>query len=152
MALARVLLLGCVALAAAQAEAEPEEWIESYDKASNRKFYYSAKTRESAWEAPEGAKIRYQDGSSSSAKAKPESSNSVMVLLGLLLPIVLPLAGLAYCYHLASKEGLADMLKTMKAKRDRSAKRRSTKAGGKSYQHGRNKLSQDGKGGRSANS
>eukprot|EP00966_Prymnesium_polylepis_P265291 6128803-Prymnesium_polylepis.3 len=37
MALARVLLLGCVALAAAQAEAEPEEWIESYDKASNRK-------------------------------------------------------------------------------------------------------------------
>ena len=77
---------------------------------------------------------------------------TVMLLLSLLLPILLPLAGLAYCYHLASKEGLADVLKEMKVKRDRSAKRRSTKAGGKTYQHGRNKLSQDGKGGRSANS
>ena len=69
-----------------------------------------------------------------------------------MLPIVLPMAGLAYCYYAASKEGLADVLKSMKMKRDRSAKRRSSKAGGKTYQHGRNKLSQDGKGGRSANS
>lgn len=51
---------------------------------------------------------------------------------------------------MASKEGLADVLKSLKAKRDRSNKRRSTKAGG-GFRH-RQKLSQDGKGGRSANS
>ena len=36
--LARFLLIGCVAIVAAQAEAEPEEWIESYDKASNKMY------------------------------------------------------------------------------------------------------------------
>ena len=51
---------------------------------------------------------------------------------------------------MASKEGLGDVLKALKQKRDRSQKRRSTKAGSSFRQ--RQKLSQDGKGGRSANS
>ena len=38
MRLARLVLLGCLACAAAEVvEEAPEEWIESYDKASNKK-------------------------------------------------------------------------------------------------------------------
>ncbi|KAL1528089.1 hypothetical protein AB1Y20_009455 [Prymnesium parvum] len=131
---------------------EAEEWIESFDKASNRKFYYSAKTRQSAWDAPAGARIRSQDGSTS-YKSREQPTGSVwLVLMSFLLPIVLPLAGLGYCYYMASKQGLHDALKSLKARRERSQKRRSTKAGGRSYVHGTKKMSQDGKGGRSANS
>lgn len=75
-----------------------------------------------------------------------------LVFASFLFPILLPLAGLAYCYYMASKEGLHDVLKSLKAKRERSSKRRSSKAGGRAYSHGKKKLSQDGKGGRSANS
>jgi len=160
------LLLGVFGLLlAVTAGQEPEEdlkagtlWIEHYDKASGKKFYYSQETRETAWEAPLGARVQYMDGSGDggaqggggSADATGGSSNTGFVLLAMLLPIVVPIAGLLICYWHASKEGLADVLKAMKAKRDKSHKRRGTKAGSNFRQ--RQKLSQDGKGGRSANS
>ena len=50
----------------------------------------------------------------------------------------------------ASGQGLGEALSAMKKQRDRSQKRRSTKAGSGFKQ--KQKLSQDGKGGRSANS
>ena len=76
--------------------------------------------------------------------------NAGMVILAIILPIGLPFLALFYCYWAASKEGLGDVLAMLRKKRDRSAKRRGTKAGGNFRQ--RQKTSQDGKGGRSANS
>jgi len=142
-------LIAFLCCAAAQ-----DEWIESYDKASNKMFYYHSKTRESAWEAPAGAKIRYateSKGTAGSGEAKPGVSYW-LVFFAFIIPIGLPVLGLLYCYYMASAEGLHDILKSIKAKRDRSAKRRATKARGRAYNHGTHKMSQDGKGGRSANS
>lgn len=85
-----------------------------------------------------------------SGGAAPKSSDPLKIVLGLLLPIVLPIAGLLIFYWQASNQGLGEVLKRLKAKRDRSRKRRGASAGG-NFRH-RQKLSQDGKGGRSANS
>lgn len=89
-------------------------------------------------------------GASSRSSTRSGGAGGGVVLLSVLLPIALPLLGLGLCYWQASKEGLADMLKEMKKRRDRSTKRRGTKSGGGFRP--RQKLSQDGKGGRSANS
>lgn len=124
------------------------------------RFYYHALTRESSWELPEGARVTYMDGEEGGGddeggdgggrrKKKPQG-NGMYALLGLLAPILLPLLGLAACYWQATKEGLAEALKELGNRRDRQRKRRGTKAGG-NFRH-RQKLSQDGKGGRSANS
>ena len=86
----------------------------------------------------------------SSTGSSGKGSSAGLVILAILLPIGLPMLGLLYCYWAASKEGLGDVLKALRKKRDRSAKRRGTKAGGNFRQ--RQKTSQDGKGGRSANS
>jgi len=71
------------------------------------------------------------------------------VLLVALMPIVLVMGGLLFLYYQAAQNGLYDALKNLRKKRDRSFKRKGTKAGSK-YKH-KFKLSQDGKGGRSAN-
>ncbi len=94
---------------------------------------------------------RGDDGSSSGGRAteKKPSAGTGKVLLALLVPILLPLLALAACYWQASKEGLAGVLKEISSRRDRQRKRRGAKAGGGFRQ--RSKLSQDGKGGRSAN-
>ena len=152
--LARLLLVGCVAFAAAQAEAEPEEWIESYDKASNKKFYYNSVSRESSWEAPAGAKIKYMSAdesfSQSSSSTKSDGGNGLMILGIILVPMLLLLGGLFIVAQKATGEGLLDALAAKKKERNRAAKRRGQSAGG-NFRH-RQKLSQDGKGGRSANS
>ena len=141
-------------------EQPPEElWIEHFDKASGKNFYYEEKTRKTSWEAPAGAKIKYMNsdeqqqargGGSGGGGSGKSSGNAGMVILAILLPIGLPFLALFYCYWAASKEGLGDVLAMLRKKRDRSAKRRGTKAGGNFRQ--RQKTSQDGKGGRSANS
>ena len=164
----RLLVIGALvaaSLAAAQpaeaseAEAAGEEergqWIEHWDKASAKKFYYHSVTRKTAWEAPVGAKVVYMDetGGGSGGQGGGRSSKgagSGAVALGLLVPIVLPILGLGLCYWQASKEGLSDVLKELRKKGDRVRKRRGAKAGS-GFRH-RQKLSQDGKGGRSANS
>ena len=119
-----------------------------------RRFYYHATTRESSWDPPAGARIKYMDGSSGATQAKRAKkdggTSGMWVLIGLLTPIVVPLLGLALCYWQATKDGLADALKALKKKREKARGRRGAKAGGNF--RARQKLSQDGKGGRSANS
>ena len=152
--LLRLLCLLLIGLPLTAAQSEGEVWIEHFDKASGKPFFYNSVTRESAWEAPEGASVQRlaPEGSSADGSRNGGSSGNVgLVTLAVLLPIGLPIIGLGICYYMASKEGLADLLKEMRAKdRNRAAKRRGQKAGG-SYRQ-RQKLSQDGKGGRSANS
>ena len=106
-----------------------------------------------------GAKIKYMNsdeqqqargGGSGGGGGSKSSGSAGMVILAIILPIGLPFLALFYCYWAASKEGLGDVLAMLRKKRDRSAKRRGTKAGGNFRQ--RQKTSQDGKGGRSANS
>ena len=148
-ALRLALALALVSYASAEAT-----WIEALDKASGKKFYYNQETRESAWEAPQGVEIKYLGEEGSSASSTPSKSggnaSGSTILMILLTPMLLLFGGLGVLYFQASQEGLSDMLKSMKKKRDRSAKRRGTSSGGKFKQ--RAKLSQDGKGGRSANS
>ena len=156
-AAAALLLLLALHSCAAQGEEAEDMWIEHFDKASGKNVYYHSRTRETAWTAPTGARVKYMDnagggggGGAATPRKKDEGLGSFWVLMAVILPILLPVIGLGVCYHMASKEGLADVLKSMKAKKDRAAKRRGTKAGGNFRQ--RQKTSQDGKGGRSANS
>jgi len=113
------------------------------------RYYFNEALKKSAWEPPEGAQVHYMSPSQGEG-ASASSSNGAMVLLVSLAPILLVLGVLYFLYLQASKEGLADLLKNIKTKRDRSQKRKGTKAGSKFKQ--KFKLSQDGKGGRSANS
>lgn len=123
-------------------------------------FYYHSISRDTKWNAPQGAAIRYLsegepgysggEAAADAAMLAEEGFSASSALFWLLLPIVLPLIGLAICYWKATNEGLAHALRDLSKKRDRASKRRGTKAGG-NFRH-RQKLSQDGKGGRSANS
>lgn len=130
------LLVLCFAAASrAQEEAaDSGEWVEHFDKASGKPFYYHSVTRQTAWEPPAGAKVKYMEADGDSAKTAAGKggggSSAGMVMLAILLPIGLPFIGLLYCYWAASKEGLSDLLKELRKKRDRSSKRRGTKAGG----------------------
>lgn len=151
----RTLALALLLLAGSAAQEDDGEWVQHYDKASGKPFYYHSKTRESAWEPPVGAKVKYSEegatsGGSSESSKKDAGLGAGWVMMAMVLPILLPFIGLFFCYWSASKEGLADALKAMKKTRDRSAKRRGASSGGGFRQ--RAKLSQDGKGGRSANS
>ncbi len=89
-------------------------------------------------------------GTGADADAAGGSGNSLLVLLSLLLPLLIMFGVLYGMYLRASNQGLLDALRKVKARRDRSQKRRSTKAGSNFKQ--KCKFSQDGKGGRSANS
>lgn len=158
-----IAALACSSVAAQDDTATPqgeEVWIEHFDKASGKPFYYQEVSRSTAWEPPAGAKVKYMDasgkaggggGTSGAAASTGGESNAGLVMIAFGLIIGVPFLGLLYCYWMASKEGLADVLKALSAKqRNRSSKRRGTKAGGNFRQ--RQKTSQDGKGGRSANS
>ena len=149
----RVAVLAALLLAAAApAAADEAEWIESYDKASNKKFYYNSVSRESAWEAPAGAKIKYMTADESfSQSSSPTKSDGGMMILGIILvPMLLLFGGLFIVAQRATGEGLLEALAEKKKERNRAAKRRGSQAGS-NFRH-RQKLSQDGKGGRSANS
>lgn len=79
-------------------------WIEHFDKQSGKPFFYHSVSRETAWEAPAGAKVQYMNegerggSSGSGGTAKASSSSPWLVTLALLLPIVLPMLGLLVCY------------------------------------------------------
>ena len=131
------LLLACSSSAAQEAEAD-EVWIEHFDKASGKPFYYQEVSRKTAWEPPAGGKVKYMDasekaggGSGSETPAKAGGSNAGWILLIVVLIIGGPFIGLFYCYWAASKEGLSDVLKALaKKNRNRSAKRRVRLRGG----------------------
>ena len=94
------------ALAAAVAGAAEGEWIEFYDKASNKKAYYHSITRESAWDPPEGQPVRYmseeQFSSAKSGSTLNKGGNDITVLTVIIMPIVLVFVGLLVLYHMAS--------------------------------------------------
>ena len=81
-------------------------WIEHFDKQSGKPFFYHSVSRETAWEAPAGAKVQYMSeaerggggSSSGGGTAKAGSSNAGLVTLALVLPIALPMIGLLVCY------------------------------------------------------
>ena len=143
-------------LHAAQADVDDDVWIEHFDKESAKPFYYHSRTRETALTPPADASVRYMNSFEADPTQKKDRSSSSpspssgIITMAIILPIALPMLGLLLCAQIASKEGLADLLKNMKKERNRAAKRRGTKAGGTFRQ--RQKTSQDGKGGRSANS
>jgi len=132
---------------------DPSVWTEHYDPKQNRKYYYNAAEQKTQWDPPTDAKIQYMDdgeqkGGTGAQKREPTSA---LTILGVALaPVLLVVGGLLCLYWQASKNGLEDALKNLRNVRDRSAKRRSSKAGSKFK--AKFKLSQDGKGGRSANS
>lgn len=140
-------------LVAAPVAADDAEWIESYDKASSKKFYYNSVSRESSWEAPAGAKVKYlsaDESSSQSSSTKADGGNGLTTLSIIVAPMVLLMGGLVVLYQRATGEGLLEALAAKGKERNRAAKRRGQSAGS-NFRH-RQKLSQDGKGGRSANS
>lgn len=141
---------------------EEDVWQEYYDKASHRKYYAHTETRESVWEPPHDVEVRYMDEESLRAAAaeaqeangeaaRTDGNNFFTVMLALGVPALVLFGGLYVFYLQASKEGLSDVLKALRLKRDRSTSRRSTKSKSGNYRP-KFKLSQDGKGGRSANS
>lgn len=151
----RLVAFAALLLAAAvPAAADEAEWIESYDKASNKKFYYNSVSRESSWEAPAGAKIKYMSAdesfSQSSSSRKSDGGNGLLIFGIVVVPMLLLFGGLWIVAQRAAGEGLLEALASKKKERNRAAKRRGQSAGG-NFRH-RQKLSQDGKGGRSANS
>ena len=194
-------LLAAAALVACALQPAATGWVESYDKKSNKKFYYDEETRKTQWEKPDGVDIKFLDDDPTvgSGSTKQKGAGAVTVLAAVMTPVVLVFGGLALLYwrvrcrptlrhaslasaappccrrrcrrralrthakfhrsahetdpphrSQASGQGLGEALSAMKKKRDRSQKRRSTKAGSGFKQ--KQKLSQDGKGGRSANS
>lgn len=119
----RALLLLVCGLIAGTA-ADDAEWIEFYDKTSNKKAYYHSVTRESAWEAPEGARVREmtsEDGATAQNPRKADKRGTAFFIL--MLPIVLVLGGLGLLFHMASKEGLMEALADRKKQRDRGQAR-----------------------------
>lgn len=106
----------------------------------DRRFYYHSETRESRWEAPAGVDIQRSDdpraadaySSGPGAGAAPtkrglsatDPSTILMTLGSFAVPIGLVFGLLVYLYSAANKEGLADALRHLKEKRDRSKKRK----------------------------
>jgi hypothetical protein len=130
-------------------------WQEYYDATQNKKYYAHSETRETVWEPPPGVEIKYMDDDVTTASTSTADSSGggsgATVLLALGMPMLIVFGGLWALYLHASNQGLADVMKALRSTRDRSQKRRSTKAKGGNYRP-KFKLSQDGKGGRSANS
>ena len=114
------LVAACALLLCVPVAAEDEEWIEFYDKASNKMAYYHSKTRESAWEPPEGAKVKYVTSDSTSAQSTPAKGGKSLAFMIVVLPIVLVFGGLYVLYYMASQEGLLDALKNRKKDRERA--------------------------------
>ena len=156
------------------------------------RFYYHSETRETQWEEPAGVGIEHSidPRAAEATHSQPASGQKrqlsatdgsaiLMTLTSFAVPIGLFFLVLMYLYMKADKEGLQDVLRNLKQKRDRSAKRKGDPAAtrlasprlrvhndgslpppsppgagskaGSSFRH-KFKLSQDGKGGRSANS
>jgi len=90
------------------------------------------------------------DSAAAAGSSASSGGSSAMILLALGLPALIVFGGLWAVYLHASNQGLADVMRALRTTRDRTQKRRSTKA--KSHYRTKFKLSQDGKGGRSANS
>ena len=71
-------------------------WVESYDKKSNKKFYYDEETRKTQWEKPDGNDIKYLDDDPTvgGGSKQEKGAGAVTVLAAVMTPVVLVFGGL----------------------------------------------------------
>ena len=155
--------LGAALAANVRTTTAEDAWVESIDADTDKPFYYHEETRISQWEIPAGVKLKRADGTEEFTEASAggrrgrRASESIPASRGMLLmllvfsPFLLVFGGLVILYLRADADGLDGALKSIKKKRDRSLAR-ATKQEKTGKARGKFKLSQDGKGGRSANS
>ena len=95
---------------------------------SPRRFYYHAESQKTAWEAPAGARVQRAASASAGSAAgglrATDGSTMMLTVLALGVPVLILFGGLLVIYYQASREGLHEMLKNLKQKRDRSTKRK----------------------------
>ena len=100
----------------------------SPDTDPRRRFYYHAESQKTAWEAPAGARVQRAEsasaGSSAGGLRATDGSTMILTVLALGVPVLILFGGLLVIYYQASREGLHEMLKNLKQKRDRSMKRK----------------------------
>ena len=66
-------------------------WVESYDKKSNKKFYYDEETRKTQWEKPDGVDIKFLDDDPTvgGGSKQQKGAGAVTVLAAVMTPVVL---------------------------------------------------------------
>ena len=75
-------------------------WVESYDKKSNKKFYYDEETRKTQWEKPDGVDIKFLDDDPTvgGGSKQQKGAGAVTVLAAVMTPVVLVFGGLLFLY------------------------------------------------------
>mmetsp|Transcript_13115 Transcript_13115/g.34173 ORF Transcript_13115/g.34173 Transcript_13115/m.34173 type:complete len:146 (+) Transcript_13115:185-622(+) len=132
-------------------------WQQQWSAEHKRPYYYDTLTKESVWELPvDAVNVQYMKNidelKASVAAQKPPEPKVAALAMTILLPVVL-VFGALFLLHMYVARYHPELLKeqSSRKKRDRAAKRANRQPGvGKPKQKW--KMSQDGKGGRSANS
>mmetsp|Transcript_18587 Transcript_18587/g.62307 ORF Transcript_18587/g.62307 Transcript_18587/m.62307 type:complete len:135 (+) Transcript_18587:40-444(+) len=131
-------------------------WTQQWSPEHKRDFYHNPATGESVWDQPQdGSPIRFLENIDELRKTAGLASGSrpapmpTAMLASLLLPIALVLLGLFLLHLYVAKYHPELLQESAKKRRDRAQLRRKEKA---SKYRAKWKMSQDGKGGRSANS
>lgn len=131
-------------------------WQQQWSTEHERAYYYDPVAKDSVWELPPGAvNVKYLSNinelkAAAAGVARPEPKAATLAMT-ILLPVIL-VFGVLFLLHMYVARYHPDLLKeSSRKKRDRAAKRAGRQPGvGKPKQKW--KMSQDGKGGRSANS
>ena len=92
--------LAAAALVACALQPATAGWVESYDKKSNKKFYYDEETRKTQWEKPDGVDIKYLDDDPTvgGGSKQQKGAGAVTVLAAVMTPVVLVFGGLLFLY------------------------------------------------------
>ena len=91
--------LAAAALVACALQPATAGWVESYDKKSNKKFYYDEETRKTQWEKPSGVDIKFLDDDPTvSGGGQKGGASAVTVLAAVMTPVVLVFGGLVFLY------------------------------------------------------
>ena len=92
--------LAAAALVACALHPSSAGWVESYDKKSNKKFYYDEETRKTQWEKPDGNDIKYLDDDPTvgGGSKQQKGAGAVTVLAAVMTPAVLVFGGLVFLY------------------------------------------------------
>ena len=92
--------LAAAALVACALQPATAGWVESYDKKSNKKFYYDEETRKTQWEKPDGVDIKYLDDDPTvgGGSKQQKGAGAVTVLAAVMTPAVLVFGGLVFLY------------------------------------------------------
>ena len=92
--------LAAAALVACALQPATAGWVESYDKKSNKKFYYDEETRKTQWEKPDGVDIKFLDDDPTVGGGSKQQmgAGAVTVLAAVMTPVVLVFGGLLFLY------------------------------------------------------